>query len=122
MRCPRCRTLILVQAAATVAASTIVACPRCPATWIARSGDEPDLAARRAPPMIERGPRTIDGVLAPSRAAGAARGFFGRRAVALVTGTLMTGALVATLAFGLALALSPGVSAGPESTQMEGNR
>ncbi len=133
MRCPSCRTLVLAPATALTGTGTLMTCPRCPATWIYRSGDETDLAARdRPPPLIERGPLTIEGNLAPppsaqSRYRASGHRMFGRHAISLVTGTLMTGALAAMLAFVAALTLSPGVSAGPdtktpETRTMEGNR
>jgi len=87
-------------------AGSVVRCPRCPAVWVSRPGDEP-MAVRHAPALVERGPLTIEGGLAPS-AMPRRRRVFGR------AGLAATGVVVA-LALAAIVTLSPDVSARPEA-------
>ncbi len=113
MRCPKCRTLTLPPARTGDAAS-LVRCPRCPAAWVARPGDDGP-GAVRPPPLTGRGPLIIEGQIA-APAAQARRRFGARRS------GLAAGAVMVALALAAALAPSPDVAARPEVAGIEAAR
>lgn len=119
MRCPKCRTLILVPAGETGGTGNVVRCPRCPAVWLARA--EPGTTAERPlpPPVTRRGPLIIDGVALTasgrSEAAAKPRRRFRRFGMA-------AGAAMLMLALAAVVLLAPDVSALPDIALLEGAR
>lgn len=88
-------------------AGSVVRCPRCAAVWVSRPGDEPLSAPRHAPPLVERGPLTIEGGLVPA-ATPRRRRVFGRAGFAAT-------AVMVALALAAIVTLSPDVSARSDS-------
>lgn len=117
MRCPKCRTLILVPAGETARNGSVIRCPRCPAEWLARP--EPETASERplSPPLTRRGPLVIDAVAVAGRRASAAKPRPGFRRFGMAAG-----AAVLMLALAAVVLLAPDVSALPGIALLEGAR
>jgi len=125
MRCPKCKTLTLHSASGAGETPRLVRCPRCPATWLARTADG-DAPPASPPPLIRRGALIIEGAIVPSGVAGQPV----RRAVSdpmarharLRRYGIAAGAAALVLALFAGVLLAPGVSALPGIAFLEGGR
>jgi predicted Zn finger-like uncharacterized protein len=123
MRCPKCRTLVLLSAGEVRENGSVVRCPRCPAAWLARAEPESRAEQPLSPPLTRRGPLIIDGVAqraeprAKGEAPGPSRPRRGFRSYGVAAGA-------AALIFALVavVLLAPEVSALPVIALLEGTR